>query len=296
MQPTSREQLDRLEAEASTGRDALRLSIGDWRWRLVGIDAALVESLGRRWEGFVDTPRGDEIAVRVVFDAGWNWLVAAPAESYRVEPARVDGRPIAYAYGFAVWECADGYVVLLRPDFDEPVERRLENAVRWIVARAAARAGGLAFHGAAWHFDGRAFLLLGASNVGKSTALSLAPAGRSLGDDFTFAVPHGEGWITAATPFDNAEAGAAIAPLARLPVAGLWRLFQSDGHREERPSRLVATASLLGCAAAPWSMPDLAESIAAAAESIVAAGDFKHLHFARDPGFWSLLGVVESPD
>ena len=173
----------------------------------------------------------------------------------------------------------------------EPVERRIENALRWIVARRVAAAGGLALHGAGWEYDDRAYLLVGASNAGKTTALSFAPAGRSLGDDFALAVPGPDGWWSAATPFDNAERADAIAPTGPLPLVGLWRLIQDPDPRIERPIALLAQASLLSCAAFSASMAEQSEAIATAAGRLVADGLFAHLHFARDARCWALLGV-----
>jgi hypothetical protein len=69
----------------------------------------------------------------------------------------------------------------------------------------------------------------------------------------------------------------------------VWRLFQADHHRVEHPTGVLAQASLLACAAFPWALPDLADRSGEAVAAIAASGLFGHLHFAQDPGFWSLL-------
>jgi hypothetical protein len=57
----------------------------------------------------------------------------------------------------------------------------------------------------------------------------------------------------------------------------------------ERPSGVLAQASLLACAAFPWALPDLAERLGGSVAAFAASGLFGHLHFALDPGFWPLL-------
>jgi hypothetical protein len=72
-------------------------------------------------------------------------------------------------------------------------------------------------------------------------------------------------------------------------LAGVWRLFQAKHHRVERPSGVMAQASLLACAAFPWALPDLADRAGESVAAIAASGLFGHLHFALDRGFWALL-------
>jgi hypothetical protein len=123
--------------------------------------------------------------------------------------------------------------------------------------------------------------------------MRLSSPSTSLGDDFAVIVPHEGGWAAPALPFDNAEIAPEKPARGLFPLAGVWRLFQADRHRVERPSGVLAQASLLACTAFPWALPDLADRTGEAVAALAASGLFGHLHFAPDPGFWPLLANEE---
>lgn len=119
--------------------------------------------------------------------------------------------------------------------------------------------------------------------------MRLSATAESLGDDFAIALPFEGGWAAPALPFDNREVAPRDPVRGLTPLAGLWRLFQAKHHRVERPSGVMAQASLLACTAFPWALPDLADRTGESVAAIAASGIFGHLHFALDPGFWDLL-------
>jgi hypothetical protein len=165
----------------------------------------------------------------------------------------------------------------------------LDNAARYLVARLAIERGGLALHGAGVRRDSRAWIFAGPSGAGKTTAMRLSAPAESLGDDFAVVVPFEGGWAAPALPFDNTESGPDNPVRGLTPLAGVWRIFQADRHRVERPSGVLAQASLLACAAFPWALPDLSDRAGESVSLFAASGRFGHLHFAPDPGFWPLL-------
>lgn len=139
--------------------------------------------------------------------------------------------------------------------------------------------------------DGAAYLFAGPSRAGKSTAAALSKPCVALGDDFGLALPGDGAWVTAAVPFDN-HAAPADAPGGLLPLRGVWRLFRSNEHRLETPAEIVRESSILACAAAPWTMPDLATALLDNVRRFGEEVPYGHLHFRPDPGFWDVLGLL----
>ena len=175
---------------------------------------------------------------------------------------------------------------------DEPVGRVVENVLRLLLARHVVEQGGVPFHAAGVVRDDRAHLLAGPSGAGKTTAVALSAPCVRLGDDFGFAVPGPEGWRTAAVPFDNAERGDADPPRGWFPLAGVWRLYQAPATRLETPSEMVRDLSILACAAAPWSMPELAVALMDTVDRLGREVPSGHLHFRPEPGLWDCIGPV----
>lgn len=277
------------------GGESRTLAIGDWAIRIRGLDATFAETLDRRWGPFCspDPPGVADALVLSIADAGdATWIEpSAEGETYRIEARTYGGVPVVTSYAFAARPEDDGsrWQAAVRRDGPEPAGRVLENLVRVLVARRAVELGGIAMHAAGVLRDGDTHLFVGPSGAGKSTAVGLSAPCVSLGDDFGFVVPdpEGEGWRTAAVPFDNAERVSEEPPSGWLPVAGVWRLVQAEAHRVERPARVEL--SVLACAAMPWAMPDLGDRLLENAARFAASGPFGHLHFRADAGFWDLL-------
>jgi hypothetical protein len=277
------------------GPETRVLLIGEYAVRLEGLDPALAACLERRW-GAAFLVRGAPGPTRLllrVLDAGARgWLPPAkPGERYRVESLGAAAGGLVVSYHFAL--AADGepgaWRVGLSAPSPEPLERSLENAVRFLVARAVAEDGGLALHAAGVVREGRAFLLAGASGSGKTTAVAQCRPAADLGDDFGLVVPATRGWCSAAVPFDNSERIVHAPPRGLLPLAGIWRLHQASTTRVERPSALAGVASLVACAAFAWALPDLAERLLVAGRRLVDDGLYAHLHFALGDDLWTHL-------
>lgn len=287
----ARARLSRLDRPAgSVTRD---LVLGTGTIRFEGLSDPFAAVLSARWGGFLAEPSAatPRLVVRTVHGDGSGWLPRwRPGESYRLEANAEGGPLIVRSYHFALGpEISGTWRLSVEENDHEPVGRVFDNAARYLVARGAVEAGGLALHGAGLRRGGRAFILAGPSGAGKTTAMRLLSPVESLGDDFAVVVPQGSGWAAPALPFDNRET-APVDPIRGLtPLAGVWRLFQAESHRAERPVGVLAQASILACAAFPWALPDLAGRAGEAVASFAASGRFRHLHFALDSGFSPLL-------
>ena len=64
---------------------------------------------------------------------------------------------------------------------------------------------------------------------------------------------------------------------------------QSDRIRVEWLPANLAVASLMGCVAFPWVMPELADRLLAQVEKFVAGERYGILHFTREASFWTSL-------
>ena len=280
--------LDRPAGSAS--RDLL---VGEDTIRFEGLSEAFAATLDARWGGFLTAAGGAEarIVVRTMRGDGAGWLPRfRPGELYRLEADATDGPLVVRSYHFALApETSGAWRLVIEEQNDEPVGRILDNAARYLVARLAIERGGLALHGAGLRRRGRAFIFAGPSGAGKTTAMRLSAPAESLGDDFAVVLPTAGGWAAPALPFDNREVAPSSPVRGLIPLAGVWRLFQAGRHRVERPSGVMAQASLLACAAFPWALPDLADGAGESVAAIAASGLFGHLHFAPDPGFWALM-------
>lgn len=287
---SARRRLER--CETPRGDEARDFTVGWTTFRFLGLDDALAAELRRRWGGFlIAAGAPGAVDVNVVRGDGAGWLPpAAPGEAYRLEGERDRGGVLARSHHFALGSFEGGWRLALEETAAEPLPRMMDNAARYLVAREAIEAGGMAFHGAGVERDGRAWIFAGPSRAGKSTAVSLSTPALSLGDDFAVVFPEEGRFVAHAVPFDNAEVPPPGADATDpLPLEAILRLHQAAAPRLVCPSRLAAQASLLACAAFPWAVPDLLDRLQANAEAILEAGLFAHLEFAKDPSFWALL-------
>jgi len=275
------------------GSAARDLTVGADTIRFEGLSDVFAAALDARWGGFLDPARAaaPRIVVRTVRGDGSAWLPRwRPGEIYRLEADANRGPLVVRSYHFALGpEVSGAWRLAVQEQADEPVGRILDNAARYLVARLAIESGGLALHGAGLRRGRRAWIFAGPSGAGKTTAMRLSAPVESLGDDFAVVVPFADGWAAPALPFDNAEEAPRDPVRGLTPLAGVLRLFQAERHRVERPSGVLAQASLLACAAFPWALPDLADRAGESVAALAASGLFGHLHFALDPGFWPLL-------
>jgi len=268
------------------------LRIGEDHVRIRGLDEPLAEALALRWGGFLvrSLSRSPSLTLQL-FRSPSGWLLKTPGETYRMEALPSAATPVVVSYNYAI--CfdagADVWRVAVNDNADEPVDRILDNVLRYFAARHAIAKDGFAMHGAAVLRDDRAHVFAGPSRSGKSTAVAMSAPGRSLGDDFALVLRTASGWGVPALPFDNSERIVEEPPAGLFPLAGIWRLHQDRIHRVVRPVEVLAVASLMGCAAFPWALPDLADPLLANVGRLVADGAFAHLYFSKDPGFWEKL-------
>jgi len=273
------------------------LRVATWGIRFRGLDADVAGALDERWGAYVSerVPHGlDDVRAVHLADAGdRRWLPPPePGERYRVEARIESGVPVLRSYHLLAGPDAHGHgwrALVTRCD-DEPVGRTVENLARLLLGRMVVRNGGVPFHGAGVLRGDGAHLLVGPSGAGKTTAVALSRPCPSLGDDFALAVPRPEGWRTATVPFDNREAVEGPADGRWLPLAGIWRLFKSEDVRLETPPALTRDLSILAGAAAPWAMPDLAETLVDNVARLSREVRYGHLHFRLAPDFWERIG------
>jgi hypothetical protein len=289
---------DLLALDTVLGERRLALRLGGWEIVVEGIDADLSRRLGLRWGGFVAPPGHHQPRLRLRLFEGesrtglgaWDGAAAYALEPYPDERGlMVRSHHFALApdpAGAGAWRAA-----IVRTEL-EAIDRIVENVVRYLVCRLAIEDGGLGLHGAGVLRRGMAYVFAGPPESGKTTASGLSPDAVSLGDDFAVVVPGDDGWRTFAVPFDNSEQAPADPPRGFLSLAGVWRLYHASSARVESLTPTGATASLMGCVAFPWAVPDLSDRVLENAGRFVAESFFANLHFRREPDFWPL---IESP-
>jgi hypothetical protein len=279
------------------GERTRTLRIGAWEIRIDGLDDELGRALERRFGPFLRREERPPAPVTVsLLRAGTaGWLEPpAPGEHYRLEAVYAGARRViaSYHFGLCALPGGRGWRVGLTDQAVEPQERVVDNALRVVVASLALAEGGFAMHAAGVLHEGRAWLFAGPSRSGKTTAVALAGPARSLGDDFALTVWRDGAWYVPATPFDNAARIDAVPPPGLHPLAGIYRLHQAPQTRVERPAPSRAIASLLGCVAFPWAMPEAADTLLDRAGRLVGEGRFAHLHFRRDAELWDTLAPL----
>ena len=288
-----------LELDRPRGDGEIALSLGRWRVRITGLEDELAQVLALRWGAFVSRAQGaDRAVLRAVRGTSdlwlphWEWM-----ERYRVEGTVENGQPVVRSYHFAMTQGEDAaWRLALADDPDEPMARVVENAVRTVVARLAVSDGGFAIHAAGALRRGRAYLLAGPSRSGKTTAIAVSRGlAEDLGDDLAVVLPDGSGWSAPALPFGSRDEAPPRPEGELFPVAGIYRLFQGEAPRVEELPRARAVASLVGCVASPWAVPDLADGILEGARRFVSTCRFAHLHFGMAPDFWPLLEAGPEP-
>lgn len=259
-----------------------------------GLDDFIAELLDGRWGGFLQQ-HGDErpdYTLRLFQDGAEGWLKSEqPVELYRLEAINDTARRVIVSYNFAM--CAEGdprvWRLAIADQDREPLGRVVENGVRYMVARLAIERGGFAMHGAGVLRDGLAYLFAGPSRSGKTTAVELAAPAVSLGDDFALVVPLDGEWRAPAVPFDNSERVDNRPTSGLHEVAGIWRLHQATEMRVEKPIASLAVASLMGCTAFSWTLPELSGALLEQVRAFVLDGRFAHLHFSRGGDLWRHL-------
>jgi hypothetical protein len=279
------------QADRPLGESERTLVVGDCSIRIRGLSRELGARLVTRWGGFLErpVPGGSRVTVRL-FRCGPEYWLGAPrrGEPYRIEALNDGAHRVVASYHFAIGadERPDTWRVGITDGADELLDRIVDNAMRFVTARLAVDEGGFTMQAAGVLHEGRAWLFAGPSRAGKSTVVRLLAPATSLGDDLAVVLPAGGGWSAPAMPFDNSERIAHEPPVGLIPLAGIWRLYQAETTRVESPPFDRAVASLMGCTAFPWAMPELSQTLLERIERYVAEGRYRHLHFTRDGALW----------
>ena len=122
----------------------------------------------------------------------------------------------------------------------------------YLTAHRALALGGAVLHSAGLVFDGRAYIFVGRSNVGKTTLTRKAyEAGATvLSDDINLVLPQAGGYRAFAVPFTG-EFGRTVVhdeTEASYPVAGIVLLEQAETLEARKIGRRQAVARLMvGC-------------------------------------------------
>ena len=269
------------------------LRLADWSIVVDGLDRTVSRGLAERWGAcWTNQPEPTPTLRLALQSAAERWLPAPrPGELYRIEAAGRDDGFHVRSYQFIAWPDGPGlWRASVFADGEEPAGRTVENLLRYLVARLAVEAGGVPWHGAGVLRGRKAFVFVGPSRAGKSTAVGLSvPPGCSLGDDMSVLIQRDGRWWTVALPFDNAGGLPSGAPAGWQPLAGVWRLFQAEQPRVVEPPKMTAAASAMTAVAFPWALRDLSARLLDAVDRLVHDGLYGHLHFALDPGFWEHL-------
>jgi hypothetical protein len=174
----------------------------------------------------------------------------------------------------------------------------IENVLRVLSAHTALRLGGVILHSAGLVFDGRAYVFVGRSNVGKTTLTRKAHrcGARVLSDDINLVLPHAGGYRAHAVPFTG-EFGRTLChsgSLDPVPVAALILLEQGATLQALPIGPASAVARLLvGC---PFVNTDRAVSaLLLQTLSELAAGlPVFRLQARRDDGMGAVMASVRS--
>jgi hypothetical protein len=177
----------------------------------------------------------------------------------------------------------------------------LENLFRALFAYRLQEIDGALVHSAGVVVGERAFLLIGPSGAGKTTAsrLCLERGGGILSDDLNavrLAAGTASAWVEK-LPFTGdlgavgelGSGGSAAAATGRWPLGGLLRLVQGAEDRVQPLSRGAALATLLAASPIVNRDPFRRDALAAFLERIAFAVPAWELTFSLGGGLWDIL-------
>lgn len=277
------------------GDSAVALELPGGPYRLEGLAEAQASAIGQRFGRLCGRPSGAEPAVLGVFraavgdfleidTAGWEYRLDTEHSPRAIRiagldlMARVEHEPQP---GAAVWTHLEGGQAFLQA---------AENVLRLFLAYRVFEEGGLVLHSSAALGGERAWLFVGRSGAGKSTAARLSlEAGRAvLSDDLNALVRTGDGFRAVALPFTG-DLDPAVARQGRFRVAGLCRLEQAPAHEVADLSHAQLVSLLAACSPFLNADPLHADPLLERASEIAAAVPSCVLRFRRDAGFWDVL-------
>jgi hypothetical protein len=226
----------------------------------------------------------------------FDWAPAAVKMAGLGLQGRLDWRPGRLGLAGALWTHEDG---------GERFPGVFENFLRVLVAYRLLELGGAVLHSAGVVKDGAAFLFLGRSGAGKTTAarLSLARGAEVLSDDLNALVIGGArggacggagGVVVLKLPFTG-DLGERRALRPPVPLGGLLRLAQDSTDALAPLSRAETLACLLACAPFVNVDPHRRERLEQVLLALAAAAAPRAftLRFSLSGGFWSILDRIK---
>lgn len=249
----------------------------------------------------------------------FDWAPAAVRMAGLGLQGRLDWRPGGLGLAGALWTHEDG---------GERFPGVFENFLRVLVAYRLLELGGAVLHSAGVVRDGAAFLFLGRSGAGKTTAarLSLARGLEVLSDDLNALVigakvakvakgaPDAEGAEGSEGSSRGAESSASGCVVLKLPftgdlgerralrpplpLGGLLRLAQDSADALAPLSRAETLACLLACAPFVNVDPHRRERLEQVLLALAAAAAPRAftLRFSLSGGFWSIIDRINESD
>ncbi len=221
----------------------------------------------------------------------FDWAPAAVRMAGLGLQGRLDWRSGGLGLAGALWTHEDG---------GERFPGVFENFLRVLVAYSLLELGGAVLHSAGVVRDGAAFLFLGRSGAGKTTAarLSLARGAEVLSDDLNALVIGATGGAGGCAvlklPFTG-DLGERRALRPPLPLGGLLRLAQDSADALAPLSRAETLACLLSCAPFVNVDPHRRERLEQVLLALAAAAAPRAftLRFTLSGGFWSIIDQIK---
>jgi hypothetical protein len=267
-------------------RYSVVINIGGIPVRLNTTDAAFLELLEKRYDGFVS----EEDFTEYDFDV-----------ELTPPPFTEADTGLRVTYGAGRWLLRRGD---FRAEWDTAMRRgsihqiaspySIDAVLRIVHTLVLAKQGGFLLHSASAIRNGKAFLFAGVSGAGKTTISRLAPADATLLTDEISYVrkqnrkPNDDGYIAFGTPFTGELAK--LGENASAPLAALYMLAQGPANRIDPVTEADAGRELLA------NMLFFAEDQEMVQCAFQAACDFVHrvpvhrLTFVPDARVWELIG------
>jgi hypothetical protein len=151
--------------------------------------------------------------------------------------------------------------------------------------------------------DGRGYLFVGESGVGKTTIADLSRDAAVLNDEMNVIAFDAAGPRLLASPFNGhyRDKQPAAAPLSAAPLAAVLLPRHADAHRVEDVGAGRAAAEVAAQVCPPVTLDAAADQRTTAAmldtaTRLVSAAPVRRLLFRPDAGFWPLLIDAFTPD
>lgn len=279
------------------GDRAIALDAAGGPYLLSGLAAAQEEALYHRFGPLWGRPAGGGTATAVfrapvadflpIDTRGWEYTLDLDPSP---DALRVAGLHLMARLG---WTPALAGALWTPETAGEEWTSVCENYLRLLTAYRLLEEGGALLHSAGVSDGGSAWLLLGPSGAGKTTAsrLCLAGGGTVLSDDLN-AVLFGEGGARLRKLPFTGDLGERAGGPESVPLRAVLRLAQGETEGLRPLSPAAALASLV--AAAPFVNRDpwRREALLAVLERLARAVPAWEVTFSREGGLWAMLKAV----